>query len=139
MFKAAEILELQLRRREEAIQRYGRCLQLQPGYLPAHKALTRLYAQLERWADLAALHEQDLLQTQERDETIAILQKMASLYEERLQDLERASECLKRILEIDAEHVPTIRSLAGILERAQHWQELIALQQVEASLVRDTR
>src|ERR671931_171664 len=114
MFKSAEILDAYLGRQEEAIQRYSRCLHLQPGYLPAHKALTRLYSELDRWSDLAALYEQDLLQTQDREETVAILQKMAALYEDRLQDIERASECLKRVLELEPENVPTIRNLARL-------------------------
>ncbi|HYX92157.1 MAG TPA: tetratricopeptide repeat protein, partial [Myxococcaceae bacterium] len=139
MFKSAEILDAYLGRQEEAIQRYSRCLHLQPGYLPAHKALTRLYSELDRWSDLAALYEQDLLQTQDREETVAILQKMAALYEDRLQDIERASECLKRVLELEPENVPTIRNLARLYQRSRRWQELITLSQIEASLVRDTR
>ncbi|MBX5483626.1 MAG: tetratricopeptide repeat protein [Myxococcaceae bacterium] len=139
MYKAAEILEERLGRQEEAIQRYNRCLQLQPGYLPAQKALTRLYEQQDRWAELAAMYEQDLLQTADRDEMIATLNKMASLYEDRLNDIDRAIDCMRRILEIAADHLPTLRNLARLYERAGRWQELIELNETEASFVGDTK
>jgi len=91
MFKAAEILEERLSRQEDAIARYNQCLQLQPGYLPAQKALTRLFERQSRFAELVAMHEQDLLQTTDRDQVISTLSKMAVLYEERLSDLDHAN------------------------------------------------
>ncbi len=139
MFKAAEILEERLDQKEEAITRYNRCLQLQPGYLPAQKALTRLFERQNRWAELVAMLEQDLLQTADRDEMILTLNKIASIHEERLSDPDAAIECLKRILEISPDHLPTIRRLAGIYEGVSRWQDLIALHELEATLVGDTK
>ncbi len=139
MFKAAEILDERLGRQEEAVGRYNRCLQLQPGYLPAQKALVRLYEQQSRWPELVALYEQDLLQTADRDEMISTLNKMAALYEDRLSDVDRAGECMRRILEISPDHLPTIRQLGRLLERAGKWAELISLNESEASLVGDTK
>ncbi|MGA9525642.1 MAG: tetratricopeptide repeat protein, partial [Myxococcaceae bacterium] len=139
MFKAAEILAERLEQKEEAITRYNRCLQLQPGYLPAQKALTRLYERQNRWAELVAMFEQDLLQTADRDEMILTLNKIASIHEDRLANPDGAIECLNRILEISADHLPTIRKLARIYEGAGRWQDLIALNEVEATLVGDTK
>jgi tetratricopeptide (TPR) repeat protein len=139
LFKAAEVLEERLGRQEEAIQRYNSCLQLQPGYLPAQKALTRLYERQGRFAELVAMFEQDLLQTQDREQLITTLNKVAVLYEERLSDLDHAIECMRRILDLAADHLPTIRNLSRLLERAGRFQELIRNQELEASLVGDTK
>ncbi len=139
MFKAAEILEGQLEQQEEAIARYNRCLQLQPGYLPAQKALIRLYERQNRWTELVAMFEQDLLQTADRDEMILTLNKIASIHEDRLSNPDDAIECLKRILDLSADHLPTIRRLARIYEGAGRWQELIAISDLEATLVGDTK
>ncbi|HZH18229.1 MAG TPA: Adventurous gliding motility protein K, partial [Archangium sp.] len=139
MFKAAEILEERLSRKEEAIQRYNNCLQLQPGYLPAQKALTRLYERQSRFAELVAMYEQDLLQTQDRDQLITTLNKVAVIYEDRLSDLDHAIECMRRILDLASDHLPTIRNLSRLLERAGRFQELIRNQELEASLVGDTK
>ncbi|HET9449906.1 MAG TPA: Adventurous gliding motility protein K, partial [Aggregicoccus sp.] len=139
MYKAAEILEERLGRQEEAIARYNGCLQLQPGYLPAQKALTRLYEHQGRFAELVAMYEQDLLQTSDRDQLIATLNKMAVLYEERLSDLDHAIECMKRVLDLSSDHLPSIRNLSRLYERAGRYRELLQNHELEASLAGDTK
>ncbi|MCI0570247.1 MAG: tetratricopeptide repeat protein, partial [Myxococcaceae bacterium] len=139
VFKAAEILEERLGRQEEAISRYNQCLQLQTGYLPAQKALTRLFELQGRWAELVAMHEQDLLQTSDREQLVATLHKMAVLYEERLGDLDRAVECMKRILELVPDHLATLQDLARVYERAGRWRELIDTHEQEAAIVGDVK
>jgi tetratricopeptide (TPR) repeat protein len=139
MYKAAEILEERLGRQEDAISRYNTCLQLQPGYLPAQKALTRLYERQGRFAELVAMYEQDLLQTSDRDQLITTLNKMAVVYEDRLGDLDHAIECMKRILDLASDHLPTIRNLARLYERAGRYRELLETHDLEASLAGDTK
>ena len=139
MYKAAEILEERLGRQEDAIARYNTCLQLQPGYLPAQKALTRLYERQGRFAELVAMYEQDLLQTSDRDPLITTLNKMAVVYEDRLGDLDQAIECMKRILDLASDHLPTIRNLARLYERAARYRELLETNDLEASLAGDTK
>lgn len=139
LYKAAEILEERLQREDEAIARYNECLQLQPGYLPAQKALTRLYERRGRWQDLATMHEQDLLQLTDRDQVIVTLNKMAAIYEERLNDLDHAVDCLKRILEIAPDHLPTLRGLGRLYQASGRWADLLHNHELEASLVGDTK
>ena len=139
MYKAAELLERQLRREDEAIARYNQCLQLQPGYLAAQQALIRLYERQGRYADLVAMYEHDIGLTTERDQIIATLNKMAAIFEEKLDDLDRAIDCMKRILELDPQHVPSIRSLSRMLEYAGQWRELIQVQEREASTCTDIK
>lgn len=138
-FKAAEVYEERLGRLEEAIARYQQCLQFQPGYLPAQKALTRLYERQGRYAELVAMHEQDLLQTSDKEQIVATLDKMALLYEERLGDLPRAIDCVKRILEVMPDHLAAIRNLSRLYERAGQWRELILNMELECALVGDTK
>jgi tetratricopeptide (TPR) repeat protein len=139
LYKAAEICEERLARAEDAISRYAQCLQLQPGFLPAQKSLTRLYEKQGRFAELVALFEQDVLQTADRDQIIATLHKMAAIYEDRLNDLDRAIDCMKRVLEIAHDHLPTLHNLSRIYERAQRWTELLDCLDVQASLVGETK
>ncbi|MFZ5468467.1 MAG: tetratricopeptide repeat protein [Myxococcota bacterium] len=139
MYKAAEVLEERLGRTEEAVGRYNQCLQLQPGYLPAQKALTRLYEKQGRFAELVAMHEQDLLQTTDREQIISILNKIAAIYEDRLGDREHAAECMRRILEQAPEHLPTLRNLARLYESVGRWRELIEVHEREAGLTGDIK
>jgi tetratricopeptide (TPR) repeat protein len=139
MYKAAEVLEERLGRQEDAISRYNACLQVQPGYLPAQKALSRLYERQGRYAELVSMYEQDLLQTADRDQLIITLNKMAVIYEDRLSDLDHAIECMKRILDLASDHLPTIRNLARLYERAGRYRDLIETQELEASFAGDTK
>jgi tetratricopeptide (TPR) repeat protein len=139
MYKAAEVMEEKLGKQEEAISRYSHCLQLQPGYLPAQKALSRLYERQGRFSELVGMYEQDLLQTSDRDQLISTLNKMAVLYEDRLQDLEHSIDCMKRILDLASDHLPTIRNLSRLYERAGRYRELIESQELEASFAGDTK
>lgn len=139
MYKAAEVLEERLGRQEEAIARYGQCLQLSPGYLPAQKALTRLFERQGRFSDLVGMYEQDLLLTTDREQSISTLYKIAALYEDRLKDLDHAIECMKRVLELASDHLPTVRNLARLYERAGKWRELVQIHELEASLASDTK
>jgi tetratricopeptide (TPR) repeat protein len=139
VYKAAETLEERLNRVDEAIARYAQCLQLSPGFLPAQKALTRLYEKLGRWADLIAMYEQDLLQTADRDQQVSTLNKIAALYEDRVSDLDKAIECLKRVLDLTPDHLPTMRNLGRLFERAGRWAELLELNDQETRLAYDTK
>lgn len=139
LYKAAETLEERLNRVDEAIARYNGCLQLSPGYLPAQKALTRLYEKLGRWAELVAMYEADLLQASDREEQISTLNKIAAIHEDRLNAPELAIDCLKRVLELSPDHLGTMRSLARLYERTGRWTELLELNEAEARLASDTK
>src|SRR4029078_12204819 len=88
VFKSAEVLEERLLRIDEAIARYNEVLKLYPGYLPAQKALVRLYEEQGKWVALVGMYEQDLLQTTDREQQIQTLNRMAAIHEDRLTDIQ---------------------------------------------------
>lgn len=139
LYKAAEVLEERLQKAEDAIARYQAALQAAPGYLPAQKALSRLFERLGRWAELIETFEQDLLQLSDREQQIGTLTRIAAVYEERLHDAPHAIETLRRVLELASDHVPTLRNLARLFERENRWKELLELHDQEAGLSGDTR
>ncbi|MBI5546048.1 MAG: tetratricopeptide repeat protein, partial [Deltaproteobacteria bacterium] len=139
LYKAAELLETRLHRVDEAVARYRECLALQSGYLPAQKALVRIFEHLERWEDLIGLYEEDAKRTEDRDQSLALLSRIANIHEERRKDLQAAAATFQRILDLVPDHLPTIRSLARTCERAGMWEELIRTNELEASLAGDAR
>ncbi len=139
IYKAAETLEERLGRIDDAIARYNTCLQLSAGYLPAQKALIRLYEKLGRWQELVAMYEQDLLQTSDLEQQISTLNKIAALFEDRLNDVDHAIDCLKRVMELSPDHLPTMRNLARLYERGGKWTELLELNDAETRLASDTK
>jgi tetratricopeptide (TPR) repeat protein len=139
LYKAGETLEERLGQIDDAIARYKQALTLAPGFLPATKALTRLFEKLGRWGELISMHEQELLQLSDREQQISTLNKIAGLYEDRLDDLPRAIETLRRVLDLSPDHLPTMRNLARLYERAQQWQDLLALNEQESRLATDQK
>lgn len=139
LYKAGETLEERLGKIDDALARYTQALTFAPGYLPATKALTRLYEKLGRWNELISMHEQELLQQSDREQQISTLNTIAGIFEDRLSDVPHAVECLRRILEIAPDHLPTMRNLARLYERAQQWQELLALNEQESRLATDQK
>ena len=139
LYKAGETLEERLSRVEDAIARYQSCLHHQPGFLPAQKALTRLFEKLGRWADLIGMYDQDLLQTPDKEQQVTLLNKIAALYEDRLDEPSRAIECLKRVLDLAPDHLPTLRNLGRLYERCGRWHDLLELNEHETRLAADTR
>ena len=138
-YRAGEICENRLHDTDAAVTRYQQALLLAPGYLPAQQALGRLFERLGRWADFAAMLEQDVLQAEGPAEAVVRLGTLASVYESRLADPERALECLRRALDLVAEHLPSLRHAQRLAERLGRWRDLVELLEREASLVTDTK
>ncbi|HCF60232.1 MAG TPA: Adventurous gliding motility protein K [Myxococcales bacterium] len=139
LYKAAELLEVNLSRDAEAVTCYRQILDLQPDYLPAQKALIRIFERNAQWDELVALHEHDLRHTQNRDQIVSVLTHIASIHEERRGDTDSAIATLQRVLEVVADHLPTLRNLARLCERADRWEELLRINETEASLASDAK
>ncbi len=139
LYKAGETLEERLGEVEEAIARYTQCLQISAGFLPATKALTRLYEKRGRWHELVSMYETELAQLTDKEQQISTLNKISGLYEDRLNDVPHAIESLRRVLELAPDHLPTMRNLGRLYERATRWADLLALNEQEGRLATDQK
>ncbi|HUB09612.1 MAG TPA: tetratricopeptide repeat protein, partial [Myxococcales bacterium] len=139
LYKSAEILEEKLGKPEAAIARYNEVLLSHPGYLPAQKALTRLYEKNGKIGELCEMYEREISATRDRDQRIALWTQVAQLADERLSDVDRAVRAYLAIIEEAPDHLPTIRALARLCERAQRWRELIWAHELEAGLAGDQK
>ena len=118
-----------------AIEAYRDVLKLAERHPPALAALEQLLVHEERWSDLIENYDRQVAMADADDQAIAVLTKMATIYEERFKDLGSASRTLIRVLEIDPEHRPTLVSLSRVWRNGREWSSLIeALErQVELS------
>ncbi|MCC6809104.1 MAG: tetratricopeptide repeat protein [Deltaproteobacteria bacterium] len=139
LFKLAEVLELRLDERERAIAMYQQILELEEGYVPALKALTRMYQRTERWDDLIALYEQEAKSSEEPEQKISLLEKVGQIYEEKMKASDRAAQTYQRILDIAPEHLRTIRTLASLYTRTEKFEDLIRMNETEAGLINDQK
>ncbi|MBN2495414.1 MAG: tetratricopeptide repeat protein [Deltaproteobacteria bacterium] len=139
LYKLAEILEERLSRDEEAIQKYEQSLELSPGYLPALKALGRLYTKYNRWESLIQMYEKELSVTQDRDQSVFLLDKIGALWEEKLNNVDKAIESYQRILETSPNYLPAIRTLGKLYVRADRWEDMIRVNELESQLINDQK
>ncbi|MHB8418036.1 MAG: tetratricopeptide repeat protein [Myxococcales bacterium] len=139
LYKSAEILEEKLGRPEAAIARFNEVLLAHPGYLPAQKALSRLYEKSGKIGELCEMYEREIAATRDRDQRIALWTQVAQLADERLSDVDRAVRAYLAVIEEAPDHLPTIRALARLCERAQRWRQLIWAHELEAGLAGDQK
>jgi tetratricopeptide (TPR) repeat protein len=139
LYKLAEILEERLSRDEDAIQRFEQCLELTPGYLPALKALGRLYSKYNRFESLIGMYENELNVSADMDQSVFLLDKIGTLWEEKLNNIDKAVETYQRLLEISPNYLPAIRTLGKLYVRADRWEDMIRVNDLEAQLVNDQK
>ena len=138
-FKAAELEEDALDDQDRAIGYYKRALEATPGYLPAIKALDRLYSSHQRWDDLIAMYEREAQATSEPEQVNFLLRKIGSVYEERLGDIPQAIDTYERILSQSGGDLTAIRALGRLYDASGRWDDLVRINEMEAEQTIDQR
>jgi tetratricopeptide (TPR) repeat protein len=135
--RVAEIFETHLRDPAEAVSHHARALTLVPGYAASFKALTRLYAQLDRHRDLVELLERAVEQAKLKTLKVAYLFKIGSVWEDSLGDPVQALHAYQRVLELDRDDLVAIHAVQRVAELAERHEVLVAAIEREAELVDD--
>ena len=136
-FRSAEILDARLHRTDEALARFRESLQLVPGYLPARQGVERVLRREQRWNELIALHEEELLSITAPADGVAALSRIAQEAEEHLGNLDMAADALRRALDLAPDHLPSLVHLARLTERRETWDQLVPLLERQAELSSD--
>ncbi|HEX4337766.1 MAG TPA: tetratricopeptide repeat protein [Polyangiaceae bacterium] len=135
--RVAQILEERLGNVDQAIEHHSRALALVPGYAPAFKALGRLYAQGDRFRELAELYERAVDQAKDVESKITYLFKVGRIQEDALGAPLTALAAYRRILVLDPGHLGALHALQRAAERGQSWEELIAALDLEAERAKE--
>ncbi|HWB79262.1 MAG TPA: tetratricopeptide repeat protein [Nannocystaceae bacterium] len=137
LHRIGEILDERLDRRDEALTRLRSVLALDPHHAATLATLGRMFHAEGRWADLADIFERELKASSEHAQTVLILHKLGELYSRQLGDTERAITVLRRALDLEPQHGPSMQTLARILRQRGQWKELAALAELERDNYRD--
>jgi tetratricopeptide (TPR) repeat protein len=113
-YEMGAVYERELEDVPRAIDTYQKVLELDPDDMPALGRLDVLYQTAENWAELLTVlaHEAEL--TADPAEAVSYQYRIAELYERRLNDVDRAVELYRDVLNVQADHPPTLRALEGI-------------------------
>ncbi len=147
-YQVGAVYERELGDVQQAIDTYQRVLEIDPDDIEALGRLDVLYQSAENWQELLSVlsHESEL--AADPSESVGYQYRIADLYEKKLGDVERAVELYRDILNIQADHAPTLESLEGIKNGLQapmsaasvlepiydtmgDWQKLISVLEVQ--------
>jgi tetratricopeptide (TPR) repeat protein len=123
-----DVQESHLEDLDGALETYGRLFAGDPHDRQSQETLTRLARSLGRWDRLAAIFDKTLRAVEVDDgETAVLALTTAKLYDERLEDLDRAGYFYQRALTFDPSNKEAGRALASVYFRGRKWQALLEL------------
>ncbi len=152
----AELCERELDRASEAMRAYEQVLELFPADLEAFRSLEKHYASTHRSADLAELLEKRLTFADDLDEAVSLRFRLATLYDEDLQDSDRAVDnyratlggdpthegaihALEKFLDDDAQRVSAAEVLEPIYAARHDWPRLVRIYQIRLEAADDPK
>ncbi len=140
--KIARLYEEQLEDLDQAFEWYGKLFVEQPSEKKVRDILTRLAGILEKWDRLAEVLSTYLNDVFDESPTsLEVGQQLARIYDERLDDVDKAKEFYLRVLSFDRSLEDVFSALESILTRAGRWNDLLDVYQdaAEAAYEPDER
>jgi tetratricopeptide (TPR) repeat protein len=116
---------------EQAEHAYRRVLKLRPRHLGALHALQRVAEDAERWPQLVTALEQELELIEDDRQRVGLLHRAAEVLDERMGRRAHAIERLRRILDIEPHHLPTLAHLGRIYSGERRWKDLVEIYERE--------
>ncbi len=115
---------------------YQRILEIEPAQPYAFEQLERLHTEAGRWEELIDMYVTRVESTEDVEESVRLLGKVAKVYEEHLDDKENAWDALQVAWSIDVHDATTFEELTRLTRLTSKWNELLtaanaALQEAE--------
>jgi tetratricopeptide (TPR) repeat protein len=92
-FRMGRVLDEHLADRDAAVDCYRQALDVEPGHLPSLEAMRKIYLDSGDWLAAARTLEQETEHTQAPRRSSELLVELGRLYDERLEEHDRAIEC----------------------------------------------
>ncbi len=129
---AGAIAYEQLGDKESARQYLEKALELSPNNLEALTCLSRLHKSEGAWESAVNRLVDAADASANRLERVEMLMEAASICETKLHDDKRSANLLRRVLDIDPEHLEAGQHIAASLVAAQRWQEALPVLEMVA-------
>ena len=123
LFEHAKVLEERLENFEQATEQFEAVLVISPTNEKTYDALDRLYSKTGNYEGLATLYERRVEISHGVEQNRWRIQ-LANLYEEILDEEERAIECYEAILTQFPTDLSASRSMERLLSKAKRWNDL---------------
>lgn len=119
-FGMASVYESELNDGARAVDAYNRALELDPTDLVAIQRLDQLYTAQGRWQELLSVLEREAELSSDPVEVAAHRFRVGEIYDHKIDNVERAVDIYREILDVVPDHEPAAAALTAILrgERA---------------------
>ncbi len=137
LFDIARIWEDQIGETDEAITAFNRVLEIDGADMNALNSLARIYADEEKWTELAHTLTRKVELSEDVNENIQLRMQVASLCESELEDSEAAIQWYRGVLDFDAGHGGSLASLERLYTNLERWSELVQIYEVQLAHTED--
>ncbi|MBN2714867.1 MAG: hypothetical protein JXX14_03365 [Deltaproteobacteria bacterium] len=135
--QAAKLAEENLNDVNGAIDTWYQIKAHDPKVRDARDALERLLAETERWEELTALYKEEIEGTSSRSKKVAAWQRLADIYDNRLNDAMSAAVAYNHIIELAPDDEQAVDALEELYEREKLYDQLVPLLDKRAESSRD--
>jgi tetratricopeptide (TPR) repeat protein len=139
LVRTGELWEDRLLDLQKAAHCYQRALELAPGFLPALKALGRIYRQRARWEELIQMHRDEAALTESPEQMTFLLYAIAEIFDDELMRPDDAARTYREILERVPGYLPALTSLESLYEERRAFSELVTLREASLEALSDDR
>ncbi|MBN2724900.1 MAG: tetratricopeptide repeat protein [Deltaproteobacteria bacterium] len=138
LFKMAELIEDKMKVDAMVVSVYNQILKLDPENSRALDNLVEKYEAMNRWKEVVSIYQQKLDSEENDHAKIKFLKKIATLWNDRLSNPNKAAEPLENVLAIDPTDREVIEQLKDIYEKRRNWKGLFDLKMMELNMVSDS-
>ncbi|MCA9708700.1 MAG: tetratricopeptide repeat protein, partial [Myxococcales bacterium] len=117
-----------------AFATYARAFRDDPQNEIAQQALENIASIEERWQDFADLFEEAVSKDLPSDLMQALLSKLAVLYKDQLDNIDKAIACYERAVDIDPGNMDALDALEALYTHEQKWAKLLDVYRAKVDL-----
>jgi tetratricopeptide (TPR) repeat protein len=112
---------------DRALASFSQALQIDPQCLEALEGMAEIHREVGNWQDWIQVTEMQAHLLKDDRQVIRLHQQIAQVWDEKLSHPERAIQKYSRILELEPDFLPALKSLSELYQRESNWEELVEI------------
>lgn len=121
----------------QAIDCYMQAFKLSEERLDVMKELARIYEAAEQWNELLDILERETAVIDEPEEKVAVRYRMGMIWEQKLQNYEKAAEAYADVIAMDETHADALLALERMDIALERWTDLLKVYEYQLTAFQD--